>query len=45
MNEYYDEYRKMPNMVQREMQHAKQHYLVNKIDDNKHDSKKALAKS
>ena len=42
MTEYYDEYRKMPNMVQREMQHAKQHYLVNKIDDNKHDSKKKL---
>ena len=40
MTEYYDEYRKMRNKVQREIKHAKQHYLVNKIDDNKHDSKK-----
>ena len=30
----------MRNKVQREIKHAKQHYLVNKIDDNKHDSKK-----
>ena len=33
MTEYYDEYRKMRNKVQREIKHAKQHYLVNKIDD------------
>ena len=30
----------MRNKVQRATKHAKQHYLVNKIDDNKHDSKK-----
>ena len=30
----------MRNNVQRGIKHARQHYLVNKIDDNKHDSKK-----
>ena len=39
MTEYCDEYRKMHNKVQREIKQANQHYLVNKIDDNKHDSK------
>ena len=39
MTEYYDEYRKMRDKVQKEIKHAKQYYLVNKIVDNKRDSK------
>ena len=45
MSEYYREYCKLRNQVQREIRSAKKQYMLHQIEENRNDPKKALAKS